>query len=73
MVMVPLLPPVDKPVPMDSAPDTPPDWDRPVPIKMLPLLPFDDVPVLSTRNPLTPLLPALAVLNSSAPLLETEL
>jgi hypothetical protein len=35
-----------------------------------PLFPFEDEPVLSTRNPLSPLAPALAVCKIKLPLVE---
>jgi hypothetical protein len=38
-----------------------------------PLLPFEEVPVLRTITPLTPLEPALAVAINNDPLVETEL
>jgi len=41
---------------------------EPEPMNNEPLLPELEVPVLSTNKPLIPEVPALAVLNSNAPL-----
>jgi hypothetical protein len=56
-------------VPIDTEPDTP-DIELPEPTYSAPLtLPELDVPVLSTKRPLTPPAPALAVRRRSTPLL----
>jgi len=45
----------------------------PEPKNKEPVLPLLEVPVDRTRNPLPPLVPAFAVLNSMTPLLVAEL